>query len=291
VNVATLPHNVADIVRHISCVNARTAFTYLFHCAHCRFLIRLSQSLPTDSARYFKCGKPSAFNAAPIPADHPEPDTLFGRKWSILVIDEAHNMRNRNSAYWACLGLRDSSAIRIACTATPLHTRSEDIASMGRLIGHKAFDKDCDVVERNHSRLLNSTRRDLRKKHMEALGDNVDGYLAGEAVDESILGPIRELCLEHVLVWKRFFEDAIIRRSGSSTSWGGKRVVDIPTTIIQSAWCNLSDKEREHIEAAAADASQTCVFYFNQRRLSAEHTIFSVNTASAALDPSVRPII
>jgi hypothetical protein len=174
-----------------------------------------------------------------------------------VVIDEAHNMRNRNGAYWASLALRDSAAIRIACTATPLHTRSEDIASMGRVIGHKNFDKDADGIEKDHVRALNSTRRDLRKKHREALGSTVDGYLAGEAADESILGPIRDLCLDHVKVWKNLFDDAIIRRSGLSKSWGGKMVVDIPTTITQSAWCNLTKDERQHIEITAADASKT----------------------------------
>jgi hypothetical protein len=50
-------------------------------------------------------------------------DTIFGRKYLAVAIDEAHGFRNANKLYGAVRMLRDKTDILVAMTATPVQTR------------------------------------------------------------------------------------------------------------------------------------------------------------------------
>lgn len=50
------------------------------------------------------------------------PQTVFGRKWLLVAIDEAHVARKVNKAYVAGFQLRLRSHITVAMTATPIFT-------------------------------------------------------------------------------------------------------------------------------------------------------------------------
>ena len=52
-----------------------------------------------------------------------ERDTVFGRRYLGVAIDEAHGFRNANKLYGAVHMLRDKTDILVAMTATPVQTR------------------------------------------------------------------------------------------------------------------------------------------------------------------------
>jgi hypothetical protein len=49
--------------------------------------------------------------------------TVFGKQWTLAIIDEAHGFRNIKRAYRAAIGLRGTADNFIAMTATPVQTR------------------------------------------------------------------------------------------------------------------------------------------------------------------------
>lgn len=50
-------------------------------------------------------------------------DTVFGRRYLGIAIDEAHGFRNANRLFSAVRALRDQTDILVAMTATPVQTR------------------------------------------------------------------------------------------------------------------------------------------------------------------------
>lgn len=48
-------------------------------------------------------------------------ETVFGREWSLVFIDEAHVLRTENQMLRAAYGLRFKTASLILMTATPPH--------------------------------------------------------------------------------------------------------------------------------------------------------------------------
>ncbi|KAF8054482.1 P-loop containing nucleoside triphosphate hydrolase protein [Lyophyllum atratum] len=60
-------------------------------------------------------------------------NTLFGQKYLTVTVDEAHHMRNMGRKHTAILRLLEQATIRLAMTATPLHTSSRDLSAMGRI--------------------------------------------------------------------------------------------------------------------------------------------------------------
>ncbi|KAF8054476.1 P-loop containing nucleoside triphosphate hydrolase protein [Lyophyllum atratum] len=66
-------------------------------------------------------------------------NTLFGQKYLTVTVDEAHRMRNMGRKHTAILRLLEQATIRLAMTATPLHTSSRDLSAMGRIVGLPHF--------------------------------------------------------------------------------------------------------------------------------------------------------
>jgi hypothetical protein len=55
--------------------------------------------------------------------------TVFGKRWVLAIVDEAHTFRNVKRAYRAAIGLRGQADNFIAMTATPVQTRPMVIIS------------------------------------------------------------------------------------------------------------------------------------------------------------------
>jgi len=49
--------------------------------------------------------------------------TVFGKRWVLAVVDEAHSFRTIKRAYRAAIGLRGTADNFVAMTATPVQTR------------------------------------------------------------------------------------------------------------------------------------------------------------------------
>ena len=64
-------------------------------------------------------GKPTRHQIA----DRLEANTVFGRRYLAVAVDEAHGFRNVNKLYGAVRVLREKTDILIAMTATPVQTR------------------------------------------------------------------------------------------------------------------------------------------------------------------------
>jgi superfamily II DNA or RNA helicase len=46
-------------------------------------------------------------------------ETIYGRKFLVVALDEAHDYKNIRKGYWAAFSLRERSDSVIAMTATP----------------------------------------------------------------------------------------------------------------------------------------------------------------------------
>jgi len=51
--------------------------------------------------------------------------TVYGRKYSFFIMDEAHSARKHNGAHLAARALRERSALMVAMTATPVTTKPQ----------------------------------------------------------------------------------------------------------------------------------------------------------------------
>ncbi|KIK74159.1 hypothetical protein PAXRUDRAFT_176509, partial [Paxillus rubicundulus Ve08.2h10] len=85
------------------------------------------------------------------------PQTLYGRCFGMMIMDEAHQGRKYNLAHVACRELRLRSSVLIALTATPVTTKPQDLWIMGDLMGIEGFADQEELLQLN--REINSANR------------------------------------------------------------------------------------------------------------------------------------
>ncbi|KAL0057974.1 hypothetical protein AAF712_015368 [Marasmius tenuissimus] len=85
----------------------------------------------------------------PPTADRGLKNTIFGRRFATVIIDEAHEFRRPGpkflSAFLACR----RGQLRLLATGTPLHTNTNDILALGRLMGLPYFMSKEGLQEAN----------------------------------------------------------------------------------------------------------------------------------------------
>lgn len=85
-----------------------------------------TQALESDGTACYKLNpkEPSAPLQVQMPGGRIAiSSSVYGRKWLLAAVDEAHNCRIVNKTYRAVFGLRAQSHAIIAMTATPVNSR------------------------------------------------------------------------------------------------------------------------------------------------------------------------
>ncbi|KAG6871948.1 hypothetical protein C0995_014639 [Termitomyces sp. Mi166 len=162
-----------------------------------------------------------------MPWDMPNPrkdltNTIFGQRFLVAIIDEAHNFRNPGTKHISCLRLLQNALVRLPMTATPLHTSSKDIASMLRLAGLPHFFTDaCMAEEKEDAAALR------RAKKMDD-----DGVSANE---------------EQIRAVKRLQAQSrgrFLRRTTESLDCQGKPLVPLPPLVEVSGILKITPEEK-----------------------------------------------
>ncbi|KIJ57836.1 hypothetical protein HYDPIDRAFT_34751, partial [Hydnomerulius pinastri MD-312] len=146
------------------------------------------------------------------------------------IVDEAHEFRNMNSAFYALLETTRSSSVRLLLTATPLYTCPKDLHSLGRLARVAAFcGQSGDDDEHEHWKRLRNARRNITPEDRKVSEEHQLRKLNGETGARPFLPSMQALTnvMEHwVNDIKRRFGDRVIRRTIQSKRFDGRMIND-----------------------------------------------------------------
>jgi len=112
--------------------------------------------------------------------------TLFGRHWTLAVVDEAHSFRKTNNMYRGALAMRSYADHFIGMTATPVQTRPEVCAHS--YADHHTDDEIAHITAglveyRPSPRAARICRRQGRGLHRDDSGGEKLGASAQDAAD------------------------------------------------------------------------------------------------------------
>ncbi|RXW14683.1 hypothetical protein EST38_g11168 [Candolleomyces aberdarensis] len=207
-----------------------------------------------------------------LPWDYPEPvfeykrrlpSTLFGQNFLSVTIDEAQGVKNTGPKHTSALRILDQALVRIVLTATPLHTSTKDIASMGRLVGIPYFFTDMAYQDQvsDNSRL----RRAKAERDEEGQGEEND-----------VADPLKMAQVEISTRMSAYFDNRVIRRVADSKDYDGKKLISLPLLTVIHGALNLTEREKDLLEDITIDGlyeasdangrnSATSRFYLDHR--------------------------
>ncbi|KAJ3560425.1 hypothetical protein NP233_g10845 [Leucocoprinus birnbaumii] len=166
-------------------------------------------------------------------------DSLFGQWFLTVTVDEAHHLRNLGIKHTATLRLLEKSNLRLIMTATPLHTSSKDISSLGRLVGISYFMDEMALFDEKAD---NSRLRKAKK-----LDDD------GETLRVEQLQTTRRL---HGKCKAR-----MLRRTATSKDAEDKPLIDLPPYEEILAILTLTPREMEIIKDRSEAAKAVIAHY------------------------------
>lgn len=207
--------------------------------------------------------------------------TVYGRRWLVFALDEAHKIRTQNASFNATAGLRSLSEFLIAVTATPITTspkvcllttsrvhptnRVQDIFNIGRCIGIPGLmseQGDEDFIAYNKKlgaagRLDKKAR--LKRFKLEEGGDDDDddGSDDDERIKPSTTPNIRDFTATHTEETIKFiitdlrekFTTHVVRRTGASTDNTGKPLAGIAPAREHILSLTLFDHEYTYLDS------------------------------------------
>ena len=160
---------------------------------------------------------------------------IFKQRYLSVVIDEAHDIRNRTRSFsYLCR----EAPVALLMTATPLHTSPVDLYNLGAMIGipklasESAFDS------------FQSSMKEIAKLKKKVTGDDLEdererlANTAGTAIDYEEIMPlsvskVRDASMEVVRELGRSFLGRIIRRTAASKDWKGDALNQLDPFIHQ----------------------------------------------------------
>ena len=91
-------------------------------------ILYAKQALVADMRLAFSSGTTSVAELSPLARNFEKEGkvkTMFGMRWTLGVVDEAHSFRKVNHMYRGALAMRSYADHFVAMTATPVQTRPE----------------------------------------------------------------------------------------------------------------------------------------------------------------------
>ncbi|RXW12083.1 hypothetical protein EST38_g13772 [Candolleomyces aberdarensis] len=207
-----------------------------------------------------------------LPWDYPEsvseykrrlPSTLFGQKFLSVTIDEAQGVKNTGPKHTSALRILDQALVRIVLTATPLHTSTKDIASMGRLVGIPYF-----FTDKAYQDQVSDNAR-LRRAKVERDEEE-------QAEENDVADPLKIAQVEISKRMSAYFDNRVIRRVADSKDYDGKKLISLPLLTVIHGALNLTEREKDLLEDITIDGlyeasdansrnSATSRFYLDHR--------------------------
>ncbi|TEB14168.1 hypothetical protein FA13DRAFT_1641970, partial [Coprinellus micaceus] len=219
-------------------------------------------TLSTEFRLLYKVDKESQVTTKKFPWDVPTKlasyeasagTTLFGTKFLVVIIDEAHFYRNPGNSHSAALALTQGAWSRFMLTATPLQTRTEDVGAMGRL---------CNIAHF------------FTQKYFDETSDDASEIRRAKNDDESLIPAIQVTASRRM---QAQFSGRLICRRATSQDFDGNSLLDLPELTITHFPLQLQDWELEFVDSNLSDESldriamaslmgvQTQSFYANER--------------------------
>ncbi|KAG2352807.1 P-loop containing nucleoside triphosphate hydrolase protein, partial [Suillus spraguei] len=214
--------------------------------------------------------------------------TVYGRRFLLVAVDEAQNLRNIKRSYWALFALRERSESIVAMTATPITNRPMDVWNLGRCLGIEAFsspyDGEAEKMERN---LRTSAVKDrLRFKQGDRDKTIIAANLKGNT-QVQIPSLYRNQMLKWIRIIRQRYADIVIHRSVWSVDNVGVRISGLAAFKEHFILVQLYDHEVENLELIAQEliekggASTAAKF--------AGGSNFYIRVRKALLHPSCNP--
>ncbi|KAG6903748.1 hypothetical protein DXG01_015172, partial [Tephrocybe rancida] len=166
------------------------------------------QSLQKDFSNLYTWTKPKSHELPwAVPGKNrklqvPENATLYGINYLSVTLDEAHAFRNIGAKHASALLILGKSVLRFILTATPLQTSTKDLSGMARLVNIPGFltKEACDEERLDYNATRKSGEDGLDPLTLEAIARKLQGR----------------------------FEGRLLRRTGDSLDWEGKKLIHIP---------------------------------------------------------------
>ncbi|KAH0834614.1 P-loop containing nucleoside triphosphate hydrolase protein [Lanmaoa asiatica] len=154
------------------------------------------------------------------------------RKFSIAIIDEAHEFRNASANWYAALELMKSARLPLLLTATPLFTSPQDLCNLGRLLRIPQFcGRGGDERENEFVKKIRSARRGISRQDKVVSAEKAVATMVGggdrpiQVVPDSIQR-VRAAYREWIGSIRVCYGNNVIRRTVESKRYDGRMIND-----------------------------------------------------------------
>ncbi|EED80799.1 predicted protein [Postia placenta Mad-698-R] len=184
--------------------------------------------------------------------------TLYGHKYGVFIVDEAHVMRTPNAAYCAARELRKISVMSMAMTATPVLTMATDVWHIGCLLGIAKFDNvENDVKLHEYKTKLAAA---LRADRMHAKSSGADKNIVtrvvrGKEVNKLVESTFSTLVDDIMEDIRKRFDGFVIRRTLHSVDWRKKPISGLTPYKEQVIMLTLAEEEYANLDNIADEAA------------------------------------
>ncbi|KAH9019860.1 P-loop containing nucleoside triphosphate hydrolase protein [Lactarius pseudohatsudake] len=195
-----------------------------------------------------------------------ERDTIFGRRYLAIAIDEAHAFRNPNKVYTAMLSLREKTDLFVGMTVTPVQTRPSDLWHIGKVVGLPGFKSDKHTKEVLEVMTRELTQAKLEDKKLllerEAESRQTLHRMSHGKKDKGLISVVNKV-VDHnfhkentkwMAVVQEKYRGAVIRRTVNSLDHENKAISSLEPYEEHICLLKLYDPEYEALETLAAKA-------------------------------------
>ncbi|KAH9019253.1 P-loop containing nucleoside triphosphate hydrolase protein [Lactarius pseudohatsudake] len=210
---------------------------------HMRLYVASTTALQSDSSAIHVVEGP-AKPSMTVRARFIESQTIFGRRYLGVAIDEAHGFRNVNKLYSAVRALRDKTDMFVAMTTTPVQTRLADLWNIGKVIGLPAFDDKND----------RETKKIVKTEDQGKVIDYVTEYLRGKTDPKQVDTISQYIGAVWVNIIREKYQGSVIRRTVNSKDHTGEPISGLEPYEEHRCVIELHEHEYTALERFAKDA-------------------------------------
>ncbi|KAG1727539.1 P-loop containing nucleoside triphosphate hydrolase protein [Suillus lakei] len=154
----------------------------------------------------------------------------YKRNFVSCTVDEGHDFRNQNNAWYAVLEVMKVSRVRLFSTATPLFTSPKDLCNIGRLLRVPYFTgHNGDDLENEEWKALRAARRVISKEDKELAARHTIQRMAGSKENHQepeSKARVRAITTAWIMKIKLGYNGRVIRRTVESQRFDGKKIND-----------------------------------------------------------------